>query len=315
MMDAFQFTLLAGAAAFVFVLALTPAFASFLKGRGIIGRDVNKDKKPAVAEMGGAIVVFAFLAAHLAYSFIFQSVLSPLFYPILLIALFGAADYFLHFKPRHKLIVPLLASVLALPAVSQSMHTPFGVLYLGSFAYALFVVSFTAIPNLTNMLAGFNGLEAGLGAVMTFSLAAVAFFMLEPAAFFSSFILFTALLAFLFYNKYPARVFPGDVLTMSIGAVLTLTAFRSGLELYLFVLLLPHFSDAALKFWSAGIMSREGRAPLKMVRGKLRMPKGGYMSLARVFVSRNALDEKELVAKLINIELILSLVTIFLGLV
>lgn len=314
-MDAFEFTLLAGAAAFVFVFALTPAFASFLKGRGIIGRDVNKDKKPEVAEMGGAIVVFSLLAAYLAYAYLFQSVLSPLFYPILLIALFGAADHFLHFKPRHKLIVPLLISVVSLPVVSLNMHTPFGVLYLGAFAYALFVVSFTAVPNLTNMLAGFNGLEAGLGAVMAFSLALVSFFLLEPAAFFSSFVLFAALLAFLFYNRYPARVFPGDVLTMSIGAILTLAAFSSGLELYLFILLLPHFSDAFLKFRSAGVMSREGRAPLRAVNGKLRMPKGGYMSLARVFVSRNALGEKELVAKLINLELILSLVTIFLGLV
>jgi len=314
-MDAFQFTLLAGAAAFIFVLALTPAFSSFLKGRRIIGRDMNKEGRPEIAEMGGAIVVFALLASYLAYGLIFHAFFFPIFYPILLVSLFGAADHFLHFRPRHKLILPLLISVLALPAVSQNIHTPLGVFSLGAFASILFMVSFPAVSNLTNMLAGFNGLEAGLGAVMAFSLAAVSFFRLEPDAFFLSFVLFCALLAFLVYNRYPARVFPGDVLTMAIGAILALAAFSSGLELYLFILLIPHIADAFLKFRSAGVMSREGKAPLQAVRGRLRMPNGGYMSLARVFISRESLGEKELVAKLINIELIVALVTIVLGLV
>ena len=311
----FYFSLLCSVFVFLFVAIFTPAFSGFLKKKGITGRDVNKKSRPKVAEMGGAIVVFAFLMACTAYCLLFSRSFLPVPITILLVSVLGAIDHFMHFRPFTKLLMPLAISLIALPMVSQSLHTPFGILQLGGLAYILFMLSFPIVSNMTNMVAGFNGLEAGLGAVMAFALAVISLGRSEFFSFFTCLVLFAGLFAFRRHNRYPASVFPGDVLTMSIGAILTIAAFSSGLELYLLILLLPYFIDALLKFRSAGVMSREGREPLEVSGGILRVPKGGYMSFLRLFVSKGRLTEQELVAKVINIEMTLAVVTIVLGLI
>ena len=314
-MQELYFTIISCIGAFLLVFFLTPAFSGFLRKKRIIGRDVNKKGMPEIPEMGGGLVVFTFLLVYLLYGIRFAADIVPLLLTVLLIALFGVFDHFFQFRPSMKLIFPFLVSFLALPMVSQNIYTPFGIFSLGYFAYFLFILSFPIVCNLTNMLAGFNGLETGLGVIMAFSLAVISFAHAGFNSFFMCLVLGSSLLAFLMYNRYPASVFPGDVLTMSIGAVLVLAAFSSGLEFYLFVLLAPYFIDAGLKFRSAGIMSREGRSPVIVSKGILYLPKGGYMSLLRLLISKKKLTEQGLVAKVINIEMFIGLMTIIMGLI
>ena len=68
------------------------------------------------------------------------------------------------------------------------------------------------------MLEGFNGLGTGLGIIMSGTLIVLAFhhdrldgvYLLVP--------LLGGLVAFLWFNKYPAKVFPGDTLMLFMGA-------------------------------------------------------------------------------------------------
>ena len=60
------------------------------------------------------------------------------------------------------------------------------------------------------------------------------------------------LIAFLYYNKYPAKVFPGDTGTLIIGATIAAIAFIGRVKLIAFIVLLPNIIDAALKFYSYG---------------------------------------------------------------
>ena len=77
-------------------------------------------------------------------------------------------------------MVPLVAvemagghSVISIPFVGM---VPFGILY----PLLLIPLAIAICSNLTNMMAGFNGLEAGLGIIMFATLSLLAFSHAEP---------------------------------------------------------------------------------------------------------------------------------------
>jgi UDP-N-acetylmuramyl pentapeptide phosphotransferase/UDP-N-acetylglucosamine-1-phosphate transferase len=72
--------------------------------------------------------------------------------------------------------------------------------------------------NAYNMIAGYNGLEAGMGVVL---LAFTAAFAAAKGLWFivyASLVMAAALAAFLVYNWYPAKAFPGNTMTYAVGA-------------------------------------------------------------------------------------------------
>ncbi len=151
--------------------------------------------------------------------------------------------------------------------------------------------------NFTNMLAGFNGLEIGTGAIAALSIAAIALIKQQTASFLIAIAISASLLAFLYYNKFPARVFPGDAGTLPIGAALFSAAVIGKLELYAAIVFIPYALDAALKLMSAGIMTRESQEPTQVKNGKLYVPQGSNLSLPRLFLLRGAMREDELVRR------------------
>jgi len=68
--------------------------------------------------------------------------------------------------------------------------------------------------NLTSRLAGFNGLEAGMGTMTCFALGIPCIILGRWGAALLAFLLSTAFIAFLKYNWYHAKVFPGDTGTL-----------------------------------------------------------------------------------------------------
>ena len=56
-----------------------------------------------------------------------------------------------------------------------------------------------------------------------------------------------SLIAFLFYNRCPAKVFPGDVLTYSIGALIAATAVLGNLEKFALFIFIPNIMEVFLK--------------------------------------------------------------------
>ena len=73
-----------------------------------------------------------------------------------------------------------------------------------------------------------------------------------------------ALIAFLYFNKYPAKIFPGDTGTLIIGATIVSIAFIGRVKLIALIVLLPNIIDAALKFYSAGVMERQQFKPTQV---------------------------------------------------
>jgi len=121
------------------------------------------------------------------------------------------------------------------------------------------------------------------------------------------------LAGFLIFNRYPAKIFPGDSGTLPIGAVLV-GATLIGAPFYkLAILLIPYAIDAALKFTSLGIMSSSMTKPTEVKNGYLVMPKEGaksYLSLSRLILSFRSMREWELVFTVWTIEIIIGMLTL-----
>jgi len=280
---------------FVLTLAITYFSIKLLSRRGILSEDLHKEGKPKKPKIGGISIVLGFgasmiIAYLLENSFLFLIVLLA----FLVSATIGLLDDAYNFKQGQKLVIPIVAAVPLLFLVPWQIAT----------VVALFLAA-SVLQNWTNMLAGFNGLEAGLGLIMVSFLAAKSAGTAQVIL-----LLYAAsLLAFLLFNKYPAKVFPGDVGTMPIGIIL-LSAYLLGAPLLsLCILLVPYVLDALLKFASVGIMTRTDHEPTEVRKGYLR-PKQDYLSLPKVLMRLGRLREWQLVVLIWGIEILLGVVTL-----
>ncbi len=285
-----------------FLLSLLFTFVSIkrLSSLGIVSNDLHKKEKPKRPKIGGIGIAAAF-----AIAVVFLYVRNSSFTTLVLLLAFlteaaiGLTDDLLAFKPWRKLI---LASFGTIPLLLLTNLDPLSVIFIFS--------AVTIASNWTNMLAGFNGLEAGLGVIMLFFLALnttaqnTQLIMLIYAA---------ALFGFLMFNRYPAKVFPGDVGTLPLGAVLVGATLMGAPFYKLAILFIPHFIDAALKFTSFGIMSSSITKPTEIKNGFLTVQKGGnksYLSLSRVILLIKPMREWELVLVLWIIEIICGAATL-----
>ena len=94
--------------------------------------------------------------------------------------------------------------------------------------YAVFVL--LATTNAVNLTDGLDGLASGISTIVFAMISCVAFTLYSaPTLQLSGFVCAAALLAFLVFNYYPARIFMGDTGSLALGggiAVLTLMMRR-----------------------------------------------------------------------------------------
>ena len=232
--------------------------------RKLVGRDMQKIKKPLVAEGGGLMVLGGFSAGVLLYvalnTFVFENAGISTFIFSLLCVLFissfvGILDDLLGWKKglskRVRILIVLFASIplMVINAGNPSINLPFfGVLNLGLF-YPLLIIPIGIIGATTtyNFLAGYNGLEAGQGIIILSALALVTFLTGNPWLSVVSLCMVAALLAFYIFNRYPARVFPGDILTYSVGALIAVIAILGDIEKIAILFFIPYILEFFLK--------------------------------------------------------------------
>ncbi|HIJ97918.1 TPA: glycosyl transferase [archaeon] len=287
-------------AAFLLSMGFTVFSIKRLGNLGIVARDLHKENSPKRPKIGGIGISAAFsIVLVLFYALDGSFTTLVILLAFLVQAAIGLMDDLLAFKPWRKLI---LASFGAIPLLFLTDLNPFAIIFV--------FAAVTIASNWTNMVAGFNGLEAGMGAIM------LTFLALNTGAQHTQAILliYAAVLAgFLIFNKYPAKIFPGDSGTLPIGAVLV-GATLIGAPFYkLAILLIPYAIDAALKFTSFGIMSSSMTKPTEVKNGYLVMPKEGaksYLSLSRLILSFRSMREWELVFTVWTIEIIIGMLTL-----
>jgi len=289
----------------------------------IVGRDMNKPDHPEVPEMGGLGVVAGFVAGVLLAialaTFHVIGINLNLTYllaglsTVLIMALVGIFDDLLVMKQSVKAALPLLASLplVAIKLGDTHMTFPFlGEINFGLlFPLLLIPLAITGASNATNMLAGFNGLEAGLGVVMTATVGIAAFALGRTEAVILSFAMLGALLAFLRYNWHPAKILIGDVGTLTIGTVVAVSVIVGNMEKVGIILILPFFAELLLKARS----KFKAQSWCDVHGHRLYCPKRGEIyGLGRlVMFLSNGISEQRLVLALIGVEVVFGFLALF----
>ncbi len=252
-------------ATFVATLFLTKMWIRVAKAFGLTGKDLNKWQGKQVAEAGGVAVIFSIVFGLFFYIFLKTFLLQTethfvellaIAVTVLLAGFIGFMDDILGWKKGLKqwqkplLTIPLALPLAILNAGHSTMTVPFfGIVDFG-IIYPLVIVPIAIMgaANGYNMLAGYNGLEAGLGAIILTALGLAATLYNNYWLALIAFIAVAALVAFLCFNWSPAKVFPGNSLTYGIGALIAVIAIFGDLERFALLLFIPFFIDALLYF-------------------------------------------------------------------
>lgn len=241
-----------------------PVMIRKLSKRGITGKDMNKLDKPDVAEMGGislmlgislGIITATFISTYLGILNLDLKILFASFLTIFFVGFIGVIDDLIGWRKgirqwQHALF-PLFAALplMAVNAGTESFKLPFfgdvsiGILY----SLVLVPIAITGASNAFNMLAGFNGLEAGLGILIVSTLSMISFMTGKTEALIIGVAVIAALFAFLRYNWFPAKVFGGDSLTLMIGASIATISIIGNMEKVGVAIIALHWIELVFK--------------------------------------------------------------------
>jgi len=226
---------------------------------GLTGRDLHKKNKPEIPEMGGLGILVG-VTGGIVIAIGAEAFLNigtntvPLFAvlsTVLIVSIIGVFDDLLNISQLVKSITPLFAALplMAIRVGVTTLKIPFdGSLELGILYPLLLVpIGVTGAANAVNMLAGFNGLELGVGLIAFISLTLVAIITSSPVALLILIVGLGAIIGAFWFNWCPAKILVGDVGTLTIGAIMASAVIIGNFELAGIVIIVPYFLDFLLK--------------------------------------------------------------------
>jgi hypothetical protein len=166
--------------------------------------------------------------------------------------------------------------------------------------------------NTVNMLEGYNGEGSGTSLIAVVSLFICAFIWDSAEGVIFSIPVIAVLIPFFLKNKYPAKVFPGDIGTLSMGAMIACIMIFGSLEVAAFCALLIHIFNSFYILYSVkGFLEsdkiREGKDDIVLLeddRIKASDQKGAALTLPRLLLVKGPLKEPELVKNFFIISII-----------
>ncbi len=275
------------------ILLLVPLFLGFLvsffslpfwikraKKVGLTGKDINKTSGEKIAEAGGICVIMGFIIGLLAYiavkTFYFKSYddimeIFSLLSVILIISFIGFTDDILGWKiglNKPLRIIFLIFASLPLIVINAG-QTIIGTNLELIYPVILIVFGVVGASATFNFLAGYNGLEASQGAIILISLSLVNYIIGNRWLSIIGLVMVACLTAFYIFNKYPAKVFPGDILTYSLGGLIAIIAILGNIEKIAIFFFIPYIIETILKL--KGRLKKESFAKVNK-DGSLEVP-------------------------------------------
>ena len=142
----------------------------------------------------------------------------------------GLVDDLIHLKPMKKMVGQLLAIGIIVFLADIRITSMYGVLMIHELPYiasvALSMFTMVVITNAYNLIDGIDGLAGGVGVIASFTFALVAYFSGNTDIAIISVVLMGALIGFLRFNIYPAKIFMGDTGSLLVGFVLSILAIQ-----------------------------------------------------------------------------------------
>ena len=235
---------------FVGTLYVMPHSIRRLKVSGITSQDMYKEDKPSVPTNGGMIVLFVSYISICLLPLILRignllfsdnnlgSDMSEINLALLLIvsiyAIYGLIDDLVDLGHKLKLLLPIsFAYPLTVLISPEEIWVPLiGNIDLNSaifgneitrsdiFRIVIIPVYVMVVANLVNMHSGYNGLQSGLSIILMFFSFFKSYYdhKLENILPASSFL--GAMLAFWFFNRFPAKIFEGNIGSLLFGSLI-----------------------------------------------------------------------------------------------
>ncbi len=233
------YTLLFFVLGFVVAVFCTP-WVIRLSHRGIgldYAHESRKKQEVPIPRLGGMPLIMA-MSVGLLVIFALRPNNATNWFPILLgsVLMYGLGlwDDLRPLGARKKLLGQLATASLVYSLglnIEKFSYPGVGSVDLGAWSLPITVLWLIAVPNIVNLIDGFDGLAGGLGMCMSVTLGIVAINNSQLAVACYAFTMAGALLGFLVFNFPPAKIYLGDGGAYLIGftiAALSLTSSNKG---------------------------------------------------------------------------------------
>lgn len=238
---------------------ITPLWIRKAKSLGLTGKDVHKKNSEEVAEGGGIGILFGFTIGVLLYiainTFYFKNTtkLTDIF--ALLCVLFigsivGIVDDLTGWKKglsRKIRIAIVIFAAIPLMVINAGESSILGINFGIFFPLLIIPLGIVGATTVFNFLAGYNGLESSQGIILLSAIAIVTYITGNAWLSVIALCMVAALIAFYFFNMNPAKIFPGDITTYSIGALFGAIAILGNAEKIALFFFIPYIIEAVLK--------------------------------------------------------------------
>lgn len=222
-----------------------PYFIAKLTESGIVVKDYYKKKNTMVPCRGGIAIMLVSMVSLSLHSLFFKFT-TPNYVAMIVIAsfgLFGILDDMIDIGRLSKMMLMYYCSYTLIQYASPMALTltniggiETGILYL-QFIVPTYVL---VAANLVNMHSGYNGLSSGLSLIVLISLIIKSILINNYENIVVIIGITGATLGYYIYEKYPSKIFWGNVGSLTIGATIGAVIVIQGFVLSGFIMLIPH---------------------------------------------------------------------------
>ncbi len=307
---------------FLITYLILPYIIKLMKKKKFVGYDIHKNAQPEIAESGGISIVIGFSITSIFLIIFFPNFMNETIVFLLTILIAGAIGFIddrKKLRSRYKIILSIFSGTtiffanligfitISSPTIPFLDQTRLTIIY--PFLIPIIVAVFT---NTVNMLEGYNGEGSGtcLIAVCFLFICSLIWNSAEGVIF--TIPVIAVLIPFFIYNKFPAKVFPGDIGTLSIGAMIACIMLFGSLEVATFCALLIQIFNSFYYIYSVrGFFesssikgSKEDIILLEDDRIKASDQKDAVLTLPRLILAKGPLTEPELLKNFYAISII-----------
>ncbi len=307
---------------FLFTYFTIPYIIKHMTRKGHVGIDIHKNSKPKVAESGGLGIVIGFTVSCIFLTLFFPSFSNEILIFLLTVILAGVIGYIddrIRLRSRYKILLSIFTGSvfffanlvgfinISSPTIPFLDKTRLTIIY--PFLVPIIIAVFT---NTVNMLEGYNGEGSGTCLIAVFFLFICGIIWNSAEAIIFTVPVIAILIPFFIYNKFPAKIFPGDIGTLSMGAMVAGIMLFGSLEIAAFCAMLIHIFNSFYVIYSVrGFIesgdirgSRDDIILLENDQIRASDHKDAVLTLPRLILAKGPLREPELVKNFYAISII-----------
>jgi UDP-N-acetylglucosamine--dolichyl-phosphate N-acetylglucosaminephosphotransferase len=232
---------------FLFTIAAMPYIIRKLKQNGHIVKDMYKADQPLIPTQGGLAILITAIFSLSILTLFYGKIITPINYTIIVIvvlfALFGLLDDLIDIGRPAKLVLLYYCSYPLIPFITTTTilfpligNVDLSILYL-----QLIIPTYVpVVANLVNMHSGLNGIAPGLSLIILVTLVIKTYFFGNISNALFIICLTGAVAGYFLFERYPSRIFWGNVGALSIGAAIGAMIVTQGFIISGFIMLIPH---------------------------------------------------------------------------